>query len=390
MRRYFEKILDTPVSYKEFPELSGTGEYEGIKAITYDGVSINNKRTKTFAYLGFPKECSEKMRAVVLVHGGGGMPFMEWIKIWNNRGYAAIAMSTTGHFPSFNTPQCTPGFEKTWIHGLHGAFTEEGYTDSPDCDEMKNSYKPIEEQWMYHAVSSVILAHNLLRGLECIDKDSIGLTGISWGGIITSIVIGFDNRFAFAIPVYGSGYLPSSRGYQSEFFTTGRNAELWLAEKNFSNVDIPVLWLCYNKDAPHFSLHSNSLSYIDTVKNNDNTRIAAINRMGHSHDAGWIREESYGFANSICKNAKRLPDFRNGNIYNPDNVEIMCLKVYYLTSPLTYVHGDKGETDYRMEQEWEIANIENLPSDAVDYYVEITSIIDDEKYITTSPMHSTR
>ena len=31
--------------------------------------------------------------------------------------------------------------------------------------------------------------------------------GISWGGVITSTVIGIDDRFAFAIPTYGCGDL---------------------------------------------------------------------------------------------------------------------------------------------------------------------------------------
>ena len=388
MREYFEKLLYALVSFKEIPELSGTGEYKNIKAITYDGIPIKNKKTKTFAYLGFPENCSGKLNAVVLVHGGGGMPFMEWVKIWTDRGYVAIAISTTGHFPSNDTPRTyTVGTDETWVHGLHGIFIEDGYTDSPDCDEMKNSHAPLEEQWMFHAVSKVILAHNVLRCFEFIDIKKIGVAGISWGGIILPIAIGYDNRFAFAIPIYGSGYLPDSCGYQSKYFTDGKNPELWLAEKNFNKVTMNVLWLCYNKDAPHFSLHSNSKSYIDTVKNNDNTRIAIINQMGHSHAKGWLREESYAFANSVCNNAKRLPDFRGGKVYNPDNVEIKCIKVYYLTSPLAYIFGGDDDTDYRMEQEWKIDFSGKVPKDAVNYYVEITSVIDGKEYISTSPLY---
>ena len=39
------------------------------------------------------------MPGIVLVHGGGGVPFASWVKMWNDRGYAAIAMSVTGDFP---------------------------------------------------------------------------------------------------------------------------------------------------------------------------------------------------------------------------------------------------------------------------------------------------
>ena len=36
---------------------------------------------------------------MVLVHGGGGTAFAEWVKAWTSRGYAAIAMDTCGQIP---------------------------------------------------------------------------------------------------------------------------------------------------------------------------------------------------------------------------------------------------------------------------------------------------
>ena len=35
-----------------------------------------------------------------LVHGGGGTAFADWVKLWNSRGYAAIAMDNCGSIPS--------------------------------------------------------------------------------------------------------------------------------------------------------------------------------------------------------------------------------------------------------------------------------------------------
>ena len=60
---------------------------------------------------------------------------------------------------------------------------------------------------MYHAVSQTILANSLLRSLPEVEDEQVGLMGVSWGGIISSIVLGIDQRFAFTIPVYGCGYL---------------------------------------------------------------------------------------------------------------------------------------------------------------------------------------
>ena len=77
-------------------------EWAHIQAITYDGADLDGKKTKVFAYIGYPEGASatNKAPAVVLVHGGGGHAFAEWVKLWTDRGYVAIAMDTTGFFPS--------------------------------------------------------------------------------------------------------------------------------------------------------------------------------------------------------------------------------------------------------------------------------------------------
>ena len=42
----------------------------------------------------------------------------------------------------------------------------------------------------------------LLRAQPDVDAARIGLTGISWGGYLTCITAGVDDRFRFAVPVY--------------------------------------------------------------------------------------------------------------------------------------------------------------------------------------------
>ena len=39
------------------------------------------------------------------------------------------------------------------------------------------------------------------------DRRRIGITGISWGGYLTCIVAGLDDRLKVAVPVYGCGFL---------------------------------------------------------------------------------------------------------------------------------------------------------------------------------------
>lgn len=386
MERFYKKLTKTIVPYKEIETYNPAGEGTEIKAITYDGLLYRGKKTKVFAYLGIPGNAKEKVPGIVLVHGGGGVPFASWVKMWNDRGYAAIAMSVTGDFPL--TADTMPYKEEhgkhreVWQYGMHGEFIEDGYLDAPGNDQMANSEKDISEQWMYHALGQVIFAHNILRSDEHVDSDKVGITGISWGGVIASLAIGYDDRFSFAIPVYGSGHLAESMGRLGTYFRSGNNPKLWLAEKNFDKVTIPILWLCWNEDWP-FSLNSNSDSYRDTVKNNEDTRLSAIHEMKHAHWNGWGRAESFAFADSVCKKSPKLPryDVSEGKIINPDGVNIKGIKLYYLENPLSYIDDENG---IRIAENWKICQIESAPVNAANCYYEITSEIDGKEYITTS------
>ena len=81
------KIYEVPEIFEE-PSL----DQGDTKAIFYETLSFKGKPTRAFAYIGIPKS-DKPVPAMVLVHGGGGKAFYEWVKIWNDRGYAAISMS---------------------------------------------------------------------------------------------------------------------------------------------------------------------------------------------------------------------------------------------------------------------------------------------------------
>src|SRR5687767_8648532 len=90
-----EKLSVAPQTYPapEFKE-------PGVEAIFYDALPWKGKPTRVFAWIGMPQhEPGQKVPAMVLVHGGGGTAFAEWVRLWNKRGYAAIAMDTCGSVP---------------------------------------------------------------------------------------------------------------------------------------------------------------------------------------------------------------------------------------------------------------------------------------------------
>lgn len=389
----FDSFINKDPNVTYFPDYDSRGEYEGnkddhkgmtfdgIKALTYDGADYMGMHTKVFAHIGFPENIKEPVPAIVLVHGGGGHPEDIWIKKWNDRGYAAISMDTTGFFPQKPLKHIYESASEGLERKLCEPFYRDGYTVGPHNTEMADSDKPITDQWMYHAVAAVISAHNVLRNDARVDSAKIGICGISWGGVVTSVTIGYDNRFAFAIPIYGSGYMGHGFSRINRIF---RRPDVynWFAEKRFEHVTMPVMWLCWNDDCC-FSVNSNSLSYLDTVQNNADTCLSMLHGMGHSHYRGYKPCESYWFADCITnkKDVPRVSACRKDGIltYSCD-ASVKAARLFYITERMRYIRRDKHgiKNDTFMEQEWQMLDLDPckasapLPENAVGSYVEVT------------------
>lgn len=262
----------------------------GVQAIYYEGLPWKGKRTKVFAWYGLPEKRSGKVAAMVLVHGGGGTAFAEWVRMWNKRGFAAIAMDTCGNVPETAEPQ-KPWAPKRTRHQWAGP---EGWGD------FANAHLPPEDQWPYHAVADVILAHSLIRSFPEIDTRRIGLTGISWGGYLTTIASSLDHRFAFAAPVYGCGFLGEDSGWLTIFEKLGREkASRWLSLWDPSNYlplnKTPLLWVSGTNDRA-YPLGSLQKSY--RLPRGPRTLAIRV-AMPHNHPDGARPEEIFAMAEAM-------------------------------------------------------------------------------------------
>ena len=254
-----------------------------IKAIYFDALEWKGKPTQVFAWLGVPKSPSGKVPGIVLVHGGGGTAFQPWVQAWNDRGFAALSIAVEGQ-----TSSRPEGASRGWRRHESGGPGRVGiYGDSKE---------PLRDQWMYHAVADTILSNSLLRSLPGVDPEKIGIMGVSWGGVITSTVIGIDSRFAFAIPTYGCGDL-SMAGNQYGRALGGNlfYQQVWDPLLRLDRAKLPVLWLSWPQDQ-HFPLNHQAASY----RRAPGPRIVTlVPNMGHGHGPAWKRPESYAFAQSI-------------------------------------------------------------------------------------------
>jgi hypothetical protein len=105
-------------------------ESPGFRAVYYDGPGWKGKPSSYFAWIGVPAG-GGKVPAMVLVHGGG-TAFADWVKLWVDRGYAAIAMDLCGA-----VPRKAPG-QPSWERHAEGGPPGWGGFDqaqSPERDQ---------------------------------------------------------------------------------------------------------------------------------------------------------------------------------------------------------------------------------------------------------------
>jgi dienelactone hydrolase len=266
---------------------------EGVKPIFFDGLPFRGKPARVFAWLGLPKvKAGEKVPGMVLVHGGGGTAFEEWVRLWVGRGYAAIALDTCGQVPMGNYGR--------WVRDEQGGPPGWGGWDQIDW--------PREDQWTCHAVADAILAHSLLRALPEVDAERTGVTGISWGGYLTCIIAGVDARFKLAVPVYGCGFT-DQHAFAGNVEKLGpERAARWMAwwdpSVYLKDAPMPLLWVTGSNDFA-YTMNALQLSY----RLPRGPRVLCIRlRMPHGHGgAGENPEEIRVFADSILKGGTPLP-----------------------------------------------------------------------------------
>ena len=406
--RAFALAKDRAPQFHRLPSLDPTDAHAGILAGWFEGASLSNgQKTRVFGYYGLPAQATpaSPVPGIVLVHGGGGHAFLNWVKMWNDRGYAAIALDYTGFFPTCPNAGIKGEPAENWVRELPAALAQGGYTVAPTNDEMTSSEGPVEDMWMYHAVTQAILSSNILRADTCVCPDQIGISGVSWGGVITSLTIGYDDRFAFAIPIYGSAYLDESHAWMGEKFSGEATQFLWLAQDRLDRVRFPVLWQCWNDDTC-FSINSNSKSYLHALPNNGDSRLSVLHNMGHSHRRAWVRKEPLIFADSVIKGTQKIPQIKveiNGRDIVASAQECpadasVSFKLYYLTEPMRYERYNKkgiGVDTYLVE-DWKIAELacENgvatgcIPADAAEFYVELETTLEEAPCVVTSPYTS--
>jgi len=280
-------------------ELNQTPEYKVISqknrvhGLIYKGANYNGSKSDVFAYYCTPgilkgdPTLDTNLPAIVCVHGGGGKAYQQWVKMWAEKGFAAISMDLRGYGPDSTR--------------LPNGFVEENFkTPYFVCHD------DLTKDWFYQAVASVVTAHSLLLSFKEVDPQRTAITGVSWGGIITTLVAGLDNRFKVACPVYGCGFLFQSGSMAPQIKRQPAFAqERWIKQYDPSNylqsIQIPMLFVNGTNDN-HFLLDQ----YTETVNRVKNAEMSLRVGLKHGHGPAWQVPEVQNFIAYQLKNKQSV------------------------------------------------------------------------------------
>jgi dienelactone hydrolase len=268
---------------------------ERIRALFFESAPYRGKPTRVFAWIGVPRlPAGELAPGIVLLHGGGGTAFESWVKLWVDRGYAAIAIDHFGGLPDPLDPKARPRNPDGGPPGGGATFAQLG--------------EPLRDQWPFQAVTAAVLAHSLLRTEPGVDPARIGVTGISWGGYLTCVVAGLDPRLRFAAPVYGCGHYTDTVFAGAIAKRPAAESALWFGQWDAANflpsVTAPMLWANGTNDH-FFWLPAWQQSYRRLPASVTRTLALRV-AMPHGHPPAGDPPEVLAFADSVVRGAAPL------------------------------------------------------------------------------------
>jgi hypothetical protein len=265
------------------------------------------------------------------------------VKAWNDRGYAAIAIDHYGR---------TPTGEEL---GVDGITDPQGGPPGPG--DLPDFTQPVKTHWQYHAICDVMLANSLLRSLPDVDAERIGLTGLSWGGYLTCLVAGIDQRFKFAAPVYGCGYVTECLWEDDFKSRPPAYAVTWMKTWDpaifLRQATMPMFWINGTNDFAYY-LGPWQKSY--RLPRSPRTLSLTI-ELTHSNVAGRVVETIAPFADSILRDGQPLPVI-TGQTREGNNVSI----TYTSSTPVT-----KAELLFTKDSgKWPTRTWESIPAQVAD------------------------
>lgn len=380
----------------DVPEVRWENRECPIRSLLYAGESYEGKPTEVFALYASPVTLGEaqsgtRFPGVVLIHGGGGTAFAEWVHLWAKRGYAALAMDLAGARPA------EPVFDERTgapIGNAHDPATRTRLFHAGPAQGLGQIFSTIggdaSDDWPFHAVASVIRGHTLLRSFPDVDPQRTAVTGISWGGYTTCLVASLDDRFKAAVPVYGCGFVHEGESVQKPAIDAlGDRRDAWVKAYDPGSVlprcRVPILFVNGTNDQSYpLDSHAKTFAVVPGEK-----QIRIEVKMPHGHQPGWALQEIGLFIDSKCRGGIPLP-VPGMPVVLQEMIRVPFASVVPVTGASMHFTTDLGA---RSKREWQTlqgtvdgqtASLPRPPAEANAWFVSLT---DERGAMVTTPVN---
>ena len=371
-----------------------TPETTKARAIYFEGEIFKGKPTEVFAYYCTPGILTgdlskdKNLPAVVCVHGGGGRAYCKWVELWASKGYAAIAIDWRGNGsePKYKNPTPEQRKRQNAYFLTQRKHLENGGPEHTPQTTSLDDGKAERDAWPYQAVGAIVRAHSLVRSFKEVDADRTAITGISWGGYLTSLTSAIDGRFKAAVPVYGCGFLfdfPQNWAKSVGSKKADRWIELFDPSKSLEVEKIPMLFV----NSPTDKWYPLSIWTKSAALARAQTLIIA--GLKHSHEHGWEPPEIEAFIASKINGAPpfvNLGDLRKNastvSCAAPDAAKIKDAQLFYTVSEGDSWKDFKWQSAPAKLDGGKISAV--LPSNARAAYISITDTLG--RRITTNAL----
>ena len=157
-------------------------ERDGIvtEEVRFHSETDGDKDVDIFAYFSYPKGAS-RLPAFIWNPGGLGQANRGYTETPAKRGYAVLCID----FPQ-------PGYRSTGNYPINTGLI---LGDDP------------KQAPIYHGAVALLKAVTFLESRSQVDADRIGMSGASWGGFFTTLMVGVDSRLKVGSCLYGTGSL---------------------------------------------------------------------------------------------------------------------------------------------------------------------------------------
>ncbi len=180
---------------REWKEAGGVYRHVRYLIGTFKG-----KPARMSAFYGFPEGTKSRLPAVMHMHGGGQRAFLEEVKTYVDRGYAALSVNWGGR----EMEGAQPG-EPTTDWGAVDPTQQNvpGYFNLLPGDKFLVDHKSPKNCNWYLLTLGCRRGLTFLEAQPEVDEQRLGIYGHSMGGNLTMYVAGTDSRVKVAAPSVG-------------------------------------------------------------------------------------------------------------------------------------------------------------------------------------------